>query len=65
MSPSITENALIKPIKRADEIVVVVIKGRPGFTGLDEGIYISSKRQLPDKNSIYVMSEASFKLFEQ
>ena len=65
MSPSITENSLIKPIRRADEIVVVAIKGRPGFTGLDEGIYISSKRQLPDKNSVYVMSETSFKLFEQ
>ncbi len=65
MSPSITETSLIKPIRKGDEIVIVVIKGRPGFTGLDEGIYISSKRQLPDKNSIYVMSEASFKLFEQ
>jgi len=48
-----------------DAICIVVITGQPmGFQHLDEGIFIShSRRMEPQKQQIYVMSEARWKLF--
>ncbi len=64
-SPSRVENVFIKPIPQNDETAIVVIKGKPGLiTGLDEGIFVSSRGIPKSKNSVYVMSEAAFKLFE-
>ena len=58
------ESVLVKPQRKADETVIVVIKGKPGIiTGLDEGIFVSSRGKIKTKNDIYVMSETAFKLF--
>lgn len=63
--PQHEEYVFIKPKRKNDEIVIVLIKGKPGIiTGLDEGIFISSRNKLKTKNDIYVMSESAFKLFE-
>ena len=64
MRPSSVKTALIKPIKEKDEIAIVLFSGKPNFWGLDEGIFISSKNKARKASSIYVMTEASFKLFE-
>lgn len=63
--PSRVENVLIKPINHKDETTLIVIKGKPGIiTGLDEGIFVSSRGIPKSNNSVYVMSEGDFKLFE-
>ena len=66
MNPSRVERVLAKPKRSANEIVVFVIKGRPGtITGLDEGIFVSAKKgRLDTDKDIFVMSEAVFKCFE-
>jgi len=64
MCPSVVESVLIKPIKQKNENMLVIIKGKPNFQGLDDGIFVSSKNKNITPESVYVMSEASFKLFE-
>ena len=55
---------LVKPCRSADEIVIVLIKGKPAvIVGLDENGFVSSRGALKNKSDIYVMSEAAFKLF--
>lgn len=65
-TPQIIKNVLLKPERSADEITIVVIKGKPGvIVGLDEGIWVSAKNgKLRGEKDIYVMSEAAFKVFE-
>ncbi len=65
-TPSIVKKVLIKPIREADEIVLVVIKGKPGIIiGLDEGMWVSAKKgRLNTDQDVFVMSETAFKLFE-
>lgn len=65
-SPQIVKNVLLKPKRKADEIAIVVIKGKPGIiVGLDEGIWISAKNgRIKTSKDIFVMSEAMFKIFE-
>lgn len=64
-SPSRVERVFLKPIPKNEETTVVIIKGKPGLiTGLDEGIFVSSRGTPKSKNSVYVMSEGAFKLFE-
>ena len=56
---------IIKPKRGKGEIVMVIIKGKPEIiTGLDEGIFVSSRGALKKDSDVYVMSEAAFKLFE-
>lgn len=64
-TPHVVKNMLVKPRRGTDEIVIVVIRGKPGIIiGLDEGIWVSAKRgRLQTKEDIFVMSEAVFKLF--
>ena len=64
-TPSVVKSVLVKPKREADEVVLVVIRGKPGtIIGLDEGIWVSAKRgRLQTKEDIFVMSEAVFKLF--
>lgn len=64
-SPYIVKSVLVKPNRAKDEIVLVVIKGKPGMIiGLDEGIWVSAKKgKLNSSKDIFVMSEAVFKLF--
>ena len=63
-NPSRVESVLVKPQRKADETVIVVIKGKPGIiTGLDEGIFVSSRGKIKTNKDIYVMSETAFKLF--
>lgn len=64
MSPSVVKSVLIKPIKQRNENMLVIIKGKPNFQGLDDGIFISPKNKQKNDSSIYVMSETEFKLFE-
>ena len=55
---------IIKPKRSKDEIVIVVIKGKPDvIVGLDEGIFVSSRCSLQKDSDVYVMSETAFKLF--
>lgn len=55
---------LIKPCRRTDEVVIVLIKGTPAvIAGLDENGFVSSRGVQKNKSDIYVMSEAAFKLF--
>ncbi|MBQ8408427.1 MAG: helix-turn-helix transcriptional regulator [Clostridia bacterium] len=55
---------LIKPRRRTDEIVIVLIKGKPAvIAGLDENGFVSSRGVQKNKSDIHVMSEAAFKLF--
>lgn len=65
MQPTVVKSVLVKPQRGADEIVIVVIKGKASvITGLDEGIWVSAKRgKLQGSKDIFVMSEAVFKLF--
>ena len=63
--PSRVERVFIKPTCQKDVTSIVIIKGKPGLiTGLDEGIFVSSRGIPKNKNSVYVMSEGAFKLFE-
>lgn len=62
--PSRAESVLIRPTVRKGETVFVVIKGKPGLiTGLDEGIFVSSRGRAKSQDCVYVMSESAFKLF--
>ena len=65
-TPSVVREVLLKPKREAGEIVLVVIKGKPGvITGLDEGMWVSAKNgRLRDMRDVFVMSEAAFKVFE-
>ena len=57
-------SVLIKPKRDRDEIVIVLIKGKPGvITGLDEGHFVSAHGEVRSEDDIYVMSEAAFKVF--
>lgn len=64
-TPSVEKSFLVKPERNADEIAIVVIKGKPGvIVGLDEGIWVSAKNgRLRTNCDIFVMSEAAFKVF--
>lgn len=64
-TPSVVKNVLLKPDRNPDEVVIVVIKGKPfGITGLDEGIWVSAKNgKLRGQKDVFVMSEAAFKIF--
>ena len=63
MRPSSVKESLIKPLRQSGETVIVLFTGRPNLRGLDDGIFISSKNKNVTKSSIYVMTEAAFKLF--
>lgn len=65
-SPSAVKKPLLRPRRNPDEIVIVVIKGKPGtIAGLDEGIWVSAKNgKLRSEKDVFVMSEAVFKLFD-
>lgn len=65
MRPSSVKTALMKPIRQKDEIVIVLFSGKPNFRGIDNGKFISAKNKNVDASSIYVMTEASFKLFHE
>jgi DNA-binding Xre family transcriptional regulator len=64
-TPLKVKEVLVKPTRAHDEIVIVVIKGKPGaFVGLDDGIWVSAKKGfLQTQKEIFVMSEAAFKIF--
>ncbi len=62
MRPSSVKTALIKPIRQKDETVIVLFSGKPNFRGLDDGMFISARNTSKTPESIYVMTEASFKL---
>jgi len=58
------KTVLIKPYRKNDEIVIVLIKGKPAvIVGLDENGFVSSRGIRKSKSDIYVMSEVAFKLF--
>lgn len=55
---------LVKPCRKNNETVIVLIKGKPAvITGLDENGFVSSRGIRKNKSDIYVMSETAFKLF--
>ena len=55
---------LIQPKGTADEIPIVLIKGKPGvIKGLDENGFVSSRGIRRKDTDVYVMSEAAFKVF--
>lgn len=65
-SPLIVKDVLVKPKRNPDEIVIVVIKGKPGtIIGLDDGIWVSVRNgKLSGQKDVFVMSEAAFKIFD-
>lgn len=63
MKPSSVKSAELKPINKIGDTVIVLFRGKPNFRGLDDGIFVSSKNKNASQSSIYVMTEASFKLF--
>ena len=65
MSPSRVKTAILKPVLSKSEIVIVLFSGKPNFFGIDDGMFISAKNTLKSPSKIYVMTEASFKLFKQ
>ena len=63
--PSSETHVLIKPKCVKDERAILIIRGKPAeISGLDEGIFVSAKREAKDNEDIYVMSETAFKLFK-
>ncbi len=65
MRPSSVKTTLIKPIPQRGETTIVLFSGKPNFRGLDDGIFISAKNKTSNASSVYVMTEASFKLFSE
>lgn len=63
MCPSRIKTAILKPAISKNEIVIVLFSGKPNFFGIDDGMFISAKNTLKSPSKIYVMTEASFKLF--
>lgn len=63
MSPSSVHSSVIKPLPKSNETGIVLFFGKPNFTNLDNGIFISSKNKNKKANSIYVMTETALKLF--
>lgn len=58
-------SVLANPTRKKDEIVIVLIKGKPNYiAGLDENGFVSSRNTIKKDTDIYVMSEAAFKIFE-
>jgi DNA-binding Xre family transcriptional regulator len=64
VGPSSVKSTLLKPIKEKYETVIVLFSGKPNFRKLDDGIFVSPKNKNINLASIYVMTEAYFKLFE-
>ena len=65
ISPYIEEKLLIKPSLDPEVKEIVVIKGKPALiSGLDEGIFVSSRGEARSKRYVYVMSETAFKIFK-
>ena len=63
-NPSRHEYVFIKPKRQSSETVIVLIKGKPAvITGLDEGIFVSSRGKIKTKDDVFIMSEAAFKAF--
>ena len=64
ISPTSTRTVLCPPSFLEDnKVCILLIDGAPAnITGLDEGIYLSAKREYRS-GGLYVMSKAAFKLF--
>ncbi|MBQ4575609.1 MAG: helix-turn-helix transcriptional regulator [Clostridia bacterium] len=64
-TPQREEYPLVKPQREKDEIVIVLIKGKPAIiTGLDVNGFVSAHSFIKERSDIYVMSQAAFKLFQ-
>ena len=63
--PGVEKYVLVKPVRSSDESVIIVIKGKPAMIeGLDEGIWLSAKRQKETgKTGVLVLTESEFKLY--
>lgn len=58
------KSVLIKPQSEPDEIIIVLIKGKPAvIVGLDEGSFVSTRGTRKKDTDVFVMSEAAFKIF--
>ena len=58
------KSALVKPPRKTEETVIVLIKGKPAvIEGLDENGFVSSRGTPRKETDVYVMSEAAFKIF--
>ena len=65
MCPSRIKTSILKLVPSKDKTVIVLFGGKPNFIGLDDGMFISAKNKNKTATSIYVMTEASFKLFNE
>ena len=63
MCPSRIKASILKLSRPKDEVLVVLFDGKPNFIGLDEDLFVSAKNENKAKSSIYVMTVATFKLF--
>ena len=64
ISPASTRSVLCSPsFLESGKVCILLIDGAPAnITGLDDGIYLSAKREYHN-GGLYVMSTAAFKLF--
>ncbi len=62
--PSVEKSVLVKPENNKDESEIVVIKGKPAMiAGLDEGIWLSPKKENgAARSGVVVLTESEFKL---
>ena len=63
MCPSRVKTSILKLVPSKDKTVIVLFGGKPNFIGLDDEMFISAKNKTKNTSCIYVMTEASFKLF--
>ena len=63
MCPSRVKASILKVFPQKGRTLIVLFTGKPNFLGLDDGIFISPKNKNKTPSSIYVMTEASFKMF--
>ena len=63
MCPSRIKASILKLSRPKDEVLMVLFDGKPNFIGLDEDLFVSAKNENKAKSSIYVMTVATFKLF--
>ncbi|MBQ9807139.1 MAG: helix-turn-helix transcriptional regulator [Clostridia bacterium] len=62
--PIRARSVLIKPKREKGRTTIILIKGKPSaISGLDEGIFVSSRGTRRRDGDVYVMSEAAFKVF--
>ncbi len=63
-APSREERVLGRPVRGEEDVLILLVRGRPAIiTGLDEGDFTSARAWPRQRGEILVLSETAFKLF--